>query len=197
MTVGRPRKFNPDDIVRIAIDVFWKKGYEQTSVADLLKATGLHKGSLYQTFGDKKTLFKAALNTYYEDIYTKHKNIINSEPDPLIGLKKSFKEVLSYSGTMGDQSNRGCMVVNAIVETVPNDAEIKALAERQFQRFNSLILGVLVMSESNGRKFKYPPEMTIGLLMTLMTGLSVNLKDMINLEQANQILEAQFELLGL
>lgn len=197
MSIGRPRKLNPDEIVNIAIDVFWKKGYEQTSVADLLKAMNLHKGSLYQTFGDKKTLFKAALNAYYDDLYTRHKNLIKSESDSLVGLKKSFKELLSYSCTVGDYSNKGCMAVNTIVETAPHDEEIKVITEKQFQKFNALILDILIKSESHRKKLKYSPEITVGLLMTIMTGLSVNLKNMINLEQAHQLLEKQFKILGL
>ena len=69
MNIGRPRKLSREAILEIAMDVFWKKGYEATSIADILSATGLHKGSLYQTFNDKKTLFIATLDHYLGQMY--------------------------------------------------------------------------------------------------------------------------------
>lgn len=54
--VGRPRQFDEEQVLDAAMKAFWAKGYESTSLADLVEVTGLHKGSLYQAFGDKHTL---------------------------------------------------------------------------------------------------------------------------------------------
>ena len=53
----RPKEFNPDDAIEKAMQVFWHKGYEATSMEDLLSAMDLNRGSLYNTFGDKRQLF--------------------------------------------------------------------------------------------------------------------------------------------
>ena len=66
--VGRPRQFDEDLALDSAMQAFWAKGYEATSLADLMAATGLHKGSLYQAFGDKHSLFIRALNRYLEEM---------------------------------------------------------------------------------------------------------------------------------
>ena len=60
-SVGRPREFDEEAALEAAMDAFWAKGFEATSMTDLCNCTGLHKGSLYQAFGDKHTLFLKAL----------------------------------------------------------------------------------------------------------------------------------------
>ena len=62
---GRPRKAQPEVALAAAMNAFWAKGYEATSMSDLTEATGLHKASLYQTFGDKHQLFVSALKLYF------------------------------------------------------------------------------------------------------------------------------------
>ena len=68
-SVGRPREFDEEAALEAAMDAFWQKGYEATSLSDLCTCTGLHKGSLYQAFGDKHQLFMRAL-LHYADILT-------------------------------------------------------------------------------------------------------------------------------
>ena len=62
--MARPREFDIDHVLNAAMHAFWQRGYEATSLADLMEATGLQKGSLYKAFGDKHSLFMQALNRY-------------------------------------------------------------------------------------------------------------------------------------
>jgi TetR/AcrR family transcriptional repressor of nem operon len=62
----RPREFDPDEVLERALMAFWRLGYEGCSVADLVRATGLQKQSLYNAFGDKRALFAKALDRYAE-----------------------------------------------------------------------------------------------------------------------------------
>ena len=63
---GRPRKAEPEVALAAAMNAFWEKGYESTSMSDLTEATGFHKASLYKTFGDKHHLFFSALKLYFK-----------------------------------------------------------------------------------------------------------------------------------
>src|ERR1700693_4126605 len=63
---GRPRSFDLDQALDRALQVFWRKGYEGTSLADLTGAIGINRPSLYAAFGDKETLFRKALDRYAE-----------------------------------------------------------------------------------------------------------------------------------
>ncbi|MDD9890027.1 MAG: helix-turn-helix domain containing protein [Gammaproteobacteria bacterium] len=71
---GRPRKAEPDVALAAAMNAFWAKGYESTSMSDLTEATGLHKASLYQSFGDKHQLFGSALKLYFAKTGTAQKD---------------------------------------------------------------------------------------------------------------------------
>ena len=62
--MSRPKEFNPDDAIEKAMQVFWHKGYEATSMEDLLSAMDLNRGSLYDTFGDKRQLFLKVMDRY-------------------------------------------------------------------------------------------------------------------------------------
>ena len=66
MAVGRPRSFDADQALECALKVFWRKGYEGTTLPDLTKAMGINRPSLYAAFGDKETLFRKALDRYFE-----------------------------------------------------------------------------------------------------------------------------------
>ena len=61
----RPKEFNPDEALEKAMQAFWHKGYEATSMEDLLSAMNLNRGSLYGTFGDKRQLFLKVVDRYY------------------------------------------------------------------------------------------------------------------------------------
>ena len=198
MNIGRPRKLSREAILEIAMDVFWQKGYEATSIADILSATGLHKGSLYQTFKGKKSLFIATLEYYLEQMYQLKKDVMQSESDPITGMKKYLKEMLTLSGSKGDCSNKGCLIVNTLVETAPHDEEIRAMLEKQNKKFQTLFIETINAAQADGKlKLNYSPEIIFGLLMSTMNGLSNNLKNMITLEEAHHLLEVQLQLLGL
>ncbi len=198
MNIGRPRKLAPEAILEIAMDVFWEKGYEATSIADILKATGLHKGSLYQTFGDKKKLFIACLTAYQHQMFEQNKQIIESESDPIVGLKKSLLENVSTACTEGKDSNKGCMAVNTLVETAPHDDEIRDVLEKNEEKFHHYIISLLENAEKNhGYTLKFPPEMLFAMIMTFMCGLSSVMKNLISEDEGYQLLETQLQLLGL
>ncbi|WP_395374785.1 TetR/AcrR family transcriptional regulator [Marinicella sp. W31] len=199
MSLGRPRKFEPEEILELVMDVFWSKGYEATSLADLMAATGLHKGSLYQAFGDKKSLFMSALQAYLDNIYQMQFDIIKKNADPAEGLREALYCMLDYN-YQGDEdsSNKGCMAVNTLVETAPHDPEISQLLEKQHAKFDRLFINTIqkaidLHAVGNG----LPAETINGLLFLTMCGLSANTKNLMAQEQAKFLLDQQLELLCL
>ena len=66
MPIGRPRAFDLETALDRALQVFWRKGYEGTSLSDLTKAMGINRPSLYAAFGNKEALFRKALDRYAE-----------------------------------------------------------------------------------------------------------------------------------
>ncbi len=200
MTVGRPRKVDPEIILENAMQVFWEKGYDGTSMVDIMAATGMHKGSIYQTFGDKKSLFMAALARYLDSMYADQKRIINEHQDPSEAMRAVLFHMLEYSHTDGQGCNhkRGCLAVNSLVDSSPYDEDIRALMEQKHKRMIELMVGVIEQIHAlNPTQLSRPPELVTGMIGVAMEGLSIEMKNNMDPEVANMILDNQLQLLGI
>jgi AcrR family transcriptional regulator len=105
---GRPRAFDTDQALDAALDLFWRKGYEGTSIADLTEAMGINPPSLYAAFGGKEALFRQALDRYE----AKHACVWNdalSAPKAYNAIKTLLE---GTADSLGDKHNpRGCLIV--------------------------------------------------------------------------------------
>jgi len=127
--VGRPKTFDEAEALERAMEVFWARGYEATSVQDLLDAMGINRGSMYDTFGDKHALFSAAIEHYGGATTERLETTLQDARSPLDGIRRVLR-------TMGDNeggSCRGCLTTNAIVELAPHDPEIAAIVRGVLQ----------------------------------------------------------------
>lgn len=127
--MARPQEFNATEALHQAMDVFWCKGYEATSLADLLEAMGLSKSSLYAAFGGKRELFVAAFDAYRAERAREMHQILTQGPARQ-AIERFFRKIVTDAGN-GD-SSRGCMSINQAVEMAPRDPEIRT---RVFQDF--------------------------------------------------------------
>ncbi len=130
--VGRPKEFDPQQALGRAMEVFWARGYEATSVRDLLDAMGINRGSLYDTFGDKHALFTAAIDHYGRTQTAKLEETLAGPGSPLANIRK----VLSRMGGTGGGSGtcRGCLATNTIVELAPHDPPVAETARCLLRR---------------------------------------------------------------
>lgn len=129
--MARPREFDEAEVLRQAMHVFWRKGYEGTSVAELLGATGLSKSSLYDTFGDKWALFLAALEVYRRDRMAHLRAMLGDGLPARESIAAFFGNIAQHAG---DSERRyGCMSANEAVELGPHDEEVQRLVSADFQ----------------------------------------------------------------
>jgi TetR/AcrR family transcriptional repressor of nem operon len=193
--VGRPREFDFDEALDSAMHAFWATGYEATSMADLMAATGLHKGSLYQTFGDKHSLFIAALRKYLGGM-RQHKNeLLEQAATPLEGIRNVAHGMVDMAD--GDsECPKGCMVINSVVELAPRDPEVKAILVEHMTLMRQSLVEVLTKGQALGEiDAQRPAELIAGLLMTFMAGLGTNLKGPMQMEEAHQLLDQQLAII--
>ncbi len=191
--VGRPREFDPEIALDAAMQAFWAKGYEATSLSDLMEATGLHKGSLYQAFGDKHSLFIQALKRYLSDMRRMKSKMIAQAATPLEGIRAVAHGMLDIAD--GDCScPRGCMAINTLVELAPYDAEVQEVMNDHIQRMRSSFAEVVARGQEAGqiRTDKSAAEIT-ALMMTFMLGLGTSLRGHLSKDDAHKLLDAQFE----
>jgi TetR/AcrR family transcriptional repressor of nem operon len=136
--VARPKAFDHEQALSAAMQVFWVKGFEATSLDDLLAAMKIGRQSLYDTFGDKRALFLAALERYRELTDAYLRTCLADGPTVKAAFRRLFMQVVDEPE--GHQ-RRGCLLVNTAVELAPHDPASARLvlghqraAERLFRR---------------------------------------------------------------
>lgn len=175
------------------MEVFWAKGYEATSLADLMEATGLHKGSLYQAFGDKHTLFIQALKRYLSDMRRMKNELILQAETPLDGIRAVTHGMLDFAD--GDCTcPKGCLAINSLVELAPHDTEVQEVLDDHMQRMRRAFAEAVAQGQkaSQIRRDRSPEEIT-SLMMTFMLGLGANMRGHLDTDAAHRLLDAQIE----
>jgi AcrR family transcriptional regulator len=118
---GRPRQFDRDVALRIAVEVFWERGYEATSINDLATAMGVGVPSLYAAFGSKRALFEEVVADYVQQYRSFLQAAIGEEPTLTGGVRRLLREAAAASTRPG--LPRGCLVVSAAVNTTSPEIE--------------------------------------------------------------------------
>ncbi len=119
--MARPREFHFDEALDRAVETFWSKGYEATSIQDLVDSMGIHRGSLYTAFGDKQSLFLRVLDRYRIVIVKKLMDILESEPTGVAAIQRFFAAIVEHVMTGGPL--RGCLITNSAVERGLSDPD--------------------------------------------------------------------------
>jgi TetR/AcrR family transcriptional regulator, transcriptional repressor for nem operon len=121
------KQFDRNEVLACAMAQFWKCGYEATSIQDLVDATGVNRGSLYATFGDKEGLFLAAIDHY---LLTVGKSMMTelTDPDPRRAIERMFEAIIAR--TSDPQFPRGCFITNTTLECpASGDAIARKISE--------------------------------------------------------------------
>src|SRR5258707_6448930 len=122
--MARPKAFDRDTAVQHAMSVLWEQGYEVTSTDDLLRAMGIGRQSMYNTFGDKQRLYIEALQCYQAQYGARLVERLRASASPLAALRAVLRAVADETP---QERARGCMTVNAITECAPTNQEVAAL----------------------------------------------------------------------
>ncbi|WP_262693098.1 TetR/AcrR family transcriptional regulator [Kordiimonas aquimaris] len=131
--MARPRKFEEEKVLNAIKNVFWQSGYEGTSYNDLIKASGLHKGSLYAAFGDKHALYLRALQEYDAREVRAAKDLLMGRGAAadmpgnarVIALLQAVVDAVTIH-----DDRRGCLLCNAAMDQAPYDKDVeKSVAE--------------------------------------------------------------------
>ncbi|MCU0570937.1 MAG: TetR/AcrR family transcriptional regulator [Oculatellaceae cyanobacterium Prado106] len=143
--MARLREFDTEEVLEAVINAFWERGYEATSLADLMEVTGLQKGSIYKAFGDKRSLFIQALQAYLDRVYSfSRKALTQSDP------QQAIADWLQMLADTTPGNNKGCFAVNSLIEMAPHDAEIAKLLEWQFERLGQLLEKAIAKGQKSG-----------------------------------------------
>jgi TetR/AcrR family transcriptional repressor of nem operon len=145
--MARPREFDEEAVLDAAIQRFWDGGFEATSVKDLTAETGLTAASLYNAFGDKRALYRMALDRYIETSIGARIGRSEALP-PRAAITTFFGDVLRRS--LNDRQHKGCMVVNAALEMAPHDSEFRDIIARALKRIEGFFRDAIEKGQADG-----------------------------------------------
>ena len=130
--MARTKDFDEDEVLQKAMNLFWHKGYNGTSMQDLVDGLGISRSSMYDTFGDKHALFMRSLENYRKIATAEMKGIVDNAPTAKAAIRRMFEYTVTE--LLRDDQHKGCFLVNAGVEMAPHDAEVnKMLCENDRQ----------------------------------------------------------------
>jgi TetR/AcrR family transcriptional repressor of nem operon len=141
------KQFDRGDVLDRAMALFWRRGYEATSIRDLVAATGINRGSIYATFGDKQGLFLAVLDHYGEKIARPLMAELG-DPDPRRAIEHMFESIIRR--TRDPRFPRGCLNTNTSLECPGGGDEITRKIAEGFGRQESAIYRVLRRAQAQG-----------------------------------------------
>lgn len=146
--MARPKSFERDDVLDRAIEAFWCKGYEATSIQDLVAEMGINRGSLYATFGDKHALFLAAIERYYGRSLTATCHDLASYDRARDGIEAAIRSLAT--GTTRDRRRRGCLMTNSAVELAPHCRDTAKTVAEYYRRTEDAFYDALVRARAQG-----------------------------------------------
>lgn len=145
--MGRPKEYDREEVLDCAMQVFWSKGYECTSMQDLVDAMGINRGSIYAEFGDKRSLHLAALDLFYKKEICSMLSPVDQPGSRKAAIRAMFEAIIE-NALSGDC--RGCMIYNTAVELCPNDAEVTEKVAAGLKKAEDTIYDVLVDARAKG-----------------------------------------------
>lgn len=175
MNIGRPREFDTEQALQAAMQVFWSKGYEATSLADLITAMNISKSSFYQTFENKHQLFQNCIN-YYQDRFIS--DLIDSLKKAKTGrtfIEDTFMSMAEKARPKSDR--RGCLILNCVSEFAQKDPVISKIITKSIQQMTDVFLSAVKRAQQEGGiPANKKPLPLARYLLSSMNGLTTMIK---------------------
>ncbi|WP_235206654.1 TetR/AcrR family transcriptional regulator [Paenibacillus tyrfis] len=174
LLIARTKEFNEDQALHQAMLLFWKKGYEATSIPDLLQVMGISRSSLYDTFSDKQALYIAALE-HYKKVSLNKRVILERASSVRAGLRQYFEH---HIATAYDTSlPGGCFVTNAATTLESPDEKLNELIKTSFSNLEQAFSELLEKGRQSGEIDKTTDIKALSyLLLNLHQSINVMVK---------------------
>ena len=168
--MGRHKSYDRDSVLIAARDLFWERGYEATSIAELEQRTGLNRSSLYQEFGTKHELFEAALECYADRVISMLMADLRQRAnlDSAIALFGSVSELFRSNAAI---SARGCLMVNSTAELAARDERVRPAAAAYRDRLRADFATALAGAATTGEIDPGSVQRRANLLASALMGI--------------------------
>lgn len=166
----RLKGFDENIALEKAARIFWKQGYENTSLSELLEEMGILNGSFYHTFRDKKSLYLKVLQRYNENILRRRFEVLDTTPSIKKGIRLFFGQILK--DFQRKSIPRGCLMTNSLEDEILKYPELKKYITSTIRTFHDYLVARFDAAKKNGELPKdLKSASTAGLLITYLQGL--------------------------
>jgi TetR/AcrR family transcriptional regulator, transcriptional repressor for nem operon len=146
--MARPREFDEATALEAAIECFWHRGYEATSVRDLADKMGISGPSLYNAYGDKRALFAQALEHYVDNSARALIKRLEASLPPKQAVHRFIEEIIDRS--VNDRERRGCFLINSALEVAPHDRQLGALVADRLAEIEAFFYRSIKAAQAKG-----------------------------------------------
>lgn len=182
--MGRTKEFDREQVLHRAMLVFWEKGYEATSIPDLLESMELSRSSLYETFVDKQTLYVEAIK-HYKKTMQKKRNLLNNAPSAKEGIRLYFD--LHITNALCDEGfPNGCLIANATIGLNSHDEQIQNLIRDSFEELEQLFYETLSKGQQAG---EIDPKKDIHTFSHLLLNLNHSINVISKVKTDRQVID--------
>jgi TetR/AcrR family transcriptional regulator, transcriptional repressor for nem operon len=182
--MARPREFEEAAVLDAATDCFWRNGYEATSVRDLAAQMGITGTSLYNAFGDKRSLFRRALERYVERSMRARIARLESTLSPKDAVRAFVTEIVERS--LDDPARRGCLLVNSALEIAPHDPRLGAEIADRLHEIESFFRRAVTAAQADGT---VPRDRSPRDLARLLLGVILGIRVLARTNPSRALLE--------
>jgi TetR/AcrR family transcriptional repressor of nem operon len=175
--MARPIEFEYDKVLENAMQQFWKEGYEASSVQKLLDATGINRGTLYNSFGDKDTFFKLCVDRYNDQVKKKiEESLANNKLDPAVAIEAYYKAAVITPTPK--QRSLGCLLVNSVCESINWDKDLQKLIRNSLNNIRRAFLSrTKELEKSKKLKRGLKADSAAEILMGQLQGMYVSARN--------------------
>ncbi len=170
MTLGRPLQFNPDRALDNAMQLFWRKGYQSSSLQNLLDSMQLSKSSFYQTFESKPQLFQQSIRRYRRQSTRRLLDTLSLADNARSFIETLFNNIADE--TDGPDARRGCLLLNTANEFAQTDPHIANLVADSLEQITSIFEQAILQAQTENMISRQKNAHTLAkYLMSSMSGL--------------------------
>jgi TetR/AcrR family transcriptional regulator, transcriptional repressor for nem operon len=170
--MARTKDFDESEVLAKAIKLFWQKGYNGTSMQDLVDGLGISRSSIYDTFGDKHQLYLKALCTYRQNAIAIGDQILNASVPAKAAIRQLMN--LTIDQMIRDKQHKGCFLINSAVEVGSHDKDTNAIICQNERQLEADFYEVIKSGQSKGEiSGKHDPRALSRFLLNSIVGLRV------------------------
>ncbi|GAA2226946.1 TetR/AcrR family transcriptional regulator [Streptomyces amakusaensis] len=170
--MARTKEFDPDVALQAALELFWRRGYEATSMADLVEHLGIGRASIYATFGGKHELYLKSMDRYAETTTNLLVAALSTPGPALPGIRETVRRLAAECGD--ERRLKGCLVTNTAAELAPHDTAAAHKVQLSWEQIETLLHASLTRARAQGELPEDRDPLALArLLLVLMQGARI------------------------